>query len=208
MKIYRYLLVSCLFLVCLVSVGQEPELVPFLEKIGGQWGFKNPTTGEIVIRPQFDGTNKFQEGFASVQIGNKWGFINTTGQVIVDPIYDEVKGFYKSLAGVRLGGRWGIVNSTGKVTLEPQFVMLDVIKPKIDQYIMVGQYPRTSIRYHYSYVLVNENSEIFHPMNFGNWYAGDVYVSFGKERKYGFINKIGDVIIEPIYDAVGVFQEG
>tara|TARA_B100000809_G_C15118790_1_gene523467 strand:- start:2275 stop:2445 length:171 start_codon:yes stop_codon:yes gene_type:complete len=51
MKFYRYLLTISLFLVCLVSVGQ----VPFLEKIGGQWGFKNPTTGEIVIRPQFDG---------------------------------------------------------------------------------------------------------------------------------------------------------
>ena len=51
MKFYRYLLTISLFLVYLVSIGQEPELVPFLEKIGGQWGFKNPTTGEIVIRP-------------------------------------------------------------------------------------------------------------------------------------------------------------
>ena len=89
-KFYRYLLVSCLFLIGLVSVSQDAELVPFLEKIGGQWGYKNLTTGEILIRPQFDGANQFQEGLASVKVGNQWGFINTTGQSLVDPVYGEL----------------------------------------------------------------------------------------------------------------------
>ena len=44
----------------------------------GKWGFKN-NTEKIIIPAKYTEVNDFREGFASVQLNDKWGFIDKTG---------------------------------------------------------------------------------------------------------------------------------
>ena len=59
------------------------ELVPYND-FNFKRGFVN-TAGEVVIEAQWDDVRPFREGFASVESGGKWGFIDTTGRVISEP---------------------------------------------------------------------------------------------------------------------------
>ena len=57
MKFYSHLLIFSLFLVSLVSVGQD--LIPFENRGTGLWGFRNQETGDVVIEPKFDEVEEF-----------------------------------------------------------------------------------------------------------------------------------------------------
>lgn len=69
----------------------EDDSCYFINKKGtriGKWKFKS--------------ANKFSEGYASVELNNKWGFIDTTGTVVIEPQYYLGSDFREGLAPVSL----------------------------------------------------------------------------------------------------------
>ena len=48
----------------------------------------------------------FENGFASVRNGEKWGVINTEGKEVVPCIYDMVNSFHDELAAVCKNDKW------------------------------------------------------------------------------------------------------
>lgn len=59
----------------------------------------------------------FENGFAAVQNGEKWGFINTEGKEIVPCIYELVSSFSDGMACVCKNGKWGYVNTNGELAV-------------------------------------------------------------------------------------------
>jgi hypothetical protein len=51
---------------------------------GGKWGYIDKT-GKYIINPQFDEAMGFNEGLASVRIGDKWGYIDKNGKFVWNP---------------------------------------------------------------------------------------------------------------------------
>ena len=98
MNFFRCLSI-CLFVGCLVSVAQEATLIPYEHKELGLWGYRNPTTEEISIRPIFDEVGEFVGNIAPVKIGKRWGLIDRKGQMIVEPKFDEIGQFFESFFG-------------------------------------------------------------------------------------------------------------
>ena len=66
-------------------------------------------TGTIVINPQFDWAERFNDGLAHVRIGGKWGFIDKTGHYVINPQFDSAESFSDGLAAVRIGNKWGYI---------------------------------------------------------------------------------------------------
>jgi len=63
----------------------------------------------------------FSEGFAAVQVGQKYGYINRTGAFVIPAQFDGVGGFRSGLSGVKVGGKWGYIDTAGKQVIAPQF---------------------------------------------------------------------------------------
>lgn len=59
----------------------------------------------------------FENGFASVRNGEKWGAINTEGKEVVPCIYDMVNSFHDELAAVCKNDKWGYVNTKGELVI-------------------------------------------------------------------------------------------
>lgn len=59
----------------------------------------------------------FENGFASVRNGEKWGAINTEGKEVVPCIYDMVNSFHDDLAAVCKNDKWGYVNTKGELII-------------------------------------------------------------------------------------------
>nr|WP_267901190.1 WG repeat-containing protein [Dulcicalothrix desertica] len=76
---------------------------------------------KLVVKPQFNDASSFYEGFAEVQVGQKFGFIDTTGNLVIKPQFDDVERFLEGLAAVQVGKKWGFINSKGKLVVKPQF---------------------------------------------------------------------------------------
>jgi len=101
------------------AVGEE-KVVLLPVQVDGKDGFIDKT-GKIIINPQFDYADFFEEGLARVRIGGKYGFIDKTGKIVSNPQFDDAGVFREGLARVRIGGKWGYIDKTGKIVIEPQF---------------------------------------------------------------------------------------
>ena len=55
----------------------------------------------FVITPQFDAADDFVEGFARVQKGNQWGYIDKTGKFLIPPQFAEAHPFSEGLVLVK-----------------------------------------------------------------------------------------------------------
>lgn len=78
-------------------------------------------------RPAFDDVKfedglPFSEGLAAVQLGGRWGFIDTAGKFVIPPAYEAAKPFSEGLAPVRLRGLWGYVDSAGRMKIPAQYL--------------------------------------------------------------------------------------
>jgi len=116
-----------LFVGCLVSVAQEAILIPYEHEELGLWGYRNPTTEEICIRPIFDEVGEFVGNIAPVKIGKRWGLIDRKGQMVVEPKFDEIGPFFESFFGgsvsklvalVKDGDDVGFIHENGKMVNE------------------------------------------------------------------------------------------
>ena len=114
MKFYSHRLIFSLFLVSLVSVGQD--LIPFENRGTGLWGFRNQETGDVVIEPKFDEVEEFAHGQVWVKNSHGSFLIDKKGKILVSLIFDDVSvsGFSEGLCGVKKDGKWGLIDKTGK----------------------------------------------------------------------------------------------
>jgi len=92
-------------LLLLFACGQSTDIKKqsgfFPIKEFGKWGYIN-STGETVIKCQFERAGQFSEGLASILVDTVWGFIDTTGKIVVAPKFYRVSQFSDGLCNVTI----------------------------------------------------------------------------------------------------------
>jgi hypothetical protein len=64
----------------------------------------------------------FKEGFCSVMVNGKWGYVNTKCQVVIPPTYSHASSFFNGVAAVEgENGKWGFIDSAGELVMPCQF---------------------------------------------------------------------------------------
>lgn len=162
----------------------------------------------------------FKDGLAAVKRNGKWGFINQAGREIISCRYDEVwnaftngiTAVYNGYNGsIYRGGLLGYVHRNGKTVIpcsipvdwEWEYPEFSNGILRIDPYWYDGihtVYDTTGKK-----VKVSDRDEIL------GYYSDDmipVVVRVDNERKVGFRNKNGKVVVPCIYDDADYFSEG
>jgi WG containing repeat len=164
-------------------------------------------TGRIIAEPQFNSGWSFSGGVAKVNVSvkvksarskqfvseNKFTYVNTQGKLILSPQFDNCDDFTEGRGIVELNNDYGCLDVSGRCIVEPQFKYM-------------GQY---------------SNGLSHTALDDGQWgfidLDGNMAISFKFEDatpfreglaavklngKWGFINRVGDFVIDPIYDAM------
>ncbi|GEM_PF-4871863 len=131
-----------------------------------------------------------------------WGYIDVQGNWVIEQLYDKALPMNtKGLCWVLENEKWGAINETGK-TVVP--FSLENIYMQANEYVIAKEGDS-----HYVYDAAGQKI-------FG--VAGDIQpfnegmAAFGRQKDssqlYGFIDSLGQIIVEPIYEAVGNFYDG
>ncbi|MEP6900989.1 MAG: WG repeat-containing protein [Actinomycetota bacterium] len=154
----------------------------------------------------------------------KWGFMDGKGKRVIDLQYEAVEFFSEELARVKLGDNkcecWGFIDETGKMVIQPQFnepgssdidflmnperfgfsdgVAVAKLKEGGKQVVIdkTGQILFTAPE---GYTLYNKFSEglVKFSTSPGGYYS-----------PYGFMDKTGKVVLDPIHSNAGSFHDG
>lgn len=147
----------------------------------------------VEITPEFikalevyDELAPFNEGYAAVRRGKKWGYINTKGEEVISCSFDYADFFSNGLAAVMKNEKWGYIDTTGKViipfTYEP--------KPTPFSEGMAG------VNKDGKWGWINKTGEIIIPIGIeadevGIFSEGLVFVCMDFGDRFSFINKQG-----------------
>ena len=69
--------------------------------------------GIEVVKPKYNQAREFDNGFAAVCLGGKWGFVDKSGNEIASTIYDSVENFENGKAEVTLNGDTFFIDTKG-----------------------------------------------------------------------------------------------
>ena len=103
------------------EVGEREGIEYFQFEEDGKTGFRD-LNGNIVIEAKFDMAEMFSEGYSSVRVGDKHGFIDETGKYVL-PLqsYEFLGSLHNGLASVRINDKVGFINIKGQEIIKPQF---------------------------------------------------------------------------------------
>lgn len=171
------------------------------------YGYIN-NKGCILIKPQYPEAELFCEGFAAVNNGMKYGFINIKGDTVIPFIYDDVSftGFSKGLCDVAISSKFdscGYINKKGDVVIPFFYSTCYPFKNKYAtvvtfkyEYLLIDKKGNT-----YNYDDVGDNIKFYPPRPA---YPSSIKTSTGQGR----VNKRGDTIVPPKYNVTGNLSDG
>jgi len=153
-----------------------------------QWGYIDKS-GKIVIELQFAAAGPFSEGRAMVGIAEpswsidyKWGFIDTEGRWIAKPQYKSAGEFSEGLAPVLLNKKVGFIDLQGQMAITPQFDPDGTGGCVLDGRVGASRFSE-------GLAAVQLKRDVW-----------------GKE--WGFIDRLGNWVIQPAFACAAPFSEG
>jgi WD40 repeat protein len=166
---------------------QESGLWRVRSQDGKTYGYAD-RTGAWRIAPRFDEAEEFSEGRALVRIRKQWFFIDPAGKEAlgVPAGATECGSFHEGLARVKQGKLVGYMDQTGKMAIEPQFAEAKTSERSLvlGPGVTVGLFSTASAGF-------SEGLAVFE-----------------KERKQGYIDKTGKVVVPAQFDYASGFHEG
>ena len=69
----------------------------------------------------FNNVSGFHNGFAAVELNEKWNFINTRGELLCNKWFDYCSDFNDGFAVVELNGKWNFINTHGELLCNEWF---------------------------------------------------------------------------------------
>lgn len=147
---------------------------------------------------EFDGFYLFNEGFAPVWKGGKYGFIDTNANLIIQLQYDLVGKFSEGLAFVQKDGKCGYIDKKGNVAIPLQYDGGGSFEDGISPVGVGGKWGA-----------IDKKGNVIIPLEYdgiGMFYEGLARIAKGD--KWGFINRKGDIVVPVQYDGVDDFKEG
>ena len=160
------------------------------------------TTGKVAVKFKYDEVRKFSEKMAAVKVNGSWGFINKSGKEVIKPEYDAASDFENGFARVKLNGRWGCINKKGKVVVPIEYNTVLPIREGLAGVRRGYIYEEET-----GYVDMSGNEVV--PLKSYGWFSifSGGLASVSLSERFGFINKLGEVVIPLKYDEGSYFSD-
>ena len=181
MKKYLYLFLS---VYCIAVFGQSYPI---------------PLANDYVLVYEFHG------GLAKVRNENLWGFIDTTGKEIVPCKYESVENVSSGLAIVKANRLYGAINSKGGEVIPCKYNELTDFRNGFAAFAL------TNAEGFAKHGIIDSTGKIIIPCQYdeiSHYHFSEGFAVVKLDKKYGLINRKGEVIIDLAYNYITKVSEG
>jgi len=172
----------------------------------GKWGIIGDS-GRELVPCQYDETDYFSDDMALVKLGNKWGYVGRNGNSSISCQYDDALPFNDGVAAVKKDGMYGYINTRNATVIPFQFTKAGSFSNGLAN-VNGNSYIKSNgdviIVYQSTVDITPEFASAVQRYDLvGRFYEGRAAVC--KNKKWGFINTLGEEKIPCQYDLVNRF---
>lgn len=174
-------------------------------QLGEKWGLID-FKGKLITPIKYDYTTHFYNGLAEVSINEKVGLINSKGKEVLEVKYDAVNVHTnQTLISVKLDKKWGVVDTNGKEIVPIKYEKTSVL----DNDIIKALSEYTAEGFEKGYLMDKAGNNIcYFAYNDVDHFSDGLAAVSNFDKKYGYIDKTGKVVIHLKYDYAWDFQKG
>jgi hypothetical protein len=184
------------------DLGEPVDGILFAE-LSGKFGYVNER-GDLLIPFVYDFARAFQDGRAVVGKNDSLGVIRGDGNVIIPFLYEYISEFEHGVARVRANGRTGLISEVGEIMVEPVYEYIGPFRSGLALAVLEGR-----VTYMDTSGTVAIEGPFEASVGVENW--GDfnqAYARVRKAKKMGLINQLGESVLAPRYDGIGMISNG
>ena len=169
-----------------------------------KYGFID-TTGAYVVLPELADAADFSEGLAAVksEANGLYGYINTDGEIVIPPKYSRAFKFINGRGRVNIDGVTAYIDKSGNELMRTPY--LKIWDTEGD---MISFFSGRNLGFMNQDGKVIVEPKYFPVIYWANLMFTEPITPVGLEKKYGFIDKTGKVVVDFQYDWVYQFKEG
>ena len=148
----------------------------------------------------FDYIGDFSEGFAKVNLNDKWNFINQEGKLVSNQWFEGAGNFSEGFGAVALNDKWNFINQEGKLVSNQWFYM--VCRFSREGFAKVNLKDK-------GWNFINQKGKLLS----NQWFEGvypfrEGFARVVSNKKWNFINHELKLLSNQWFDAVGNFSGG
>jgi hypothetical protein len=126
-----------------------------------------------------------------------WGFVDTSGKTVIAETYTEVSNFSENKCAVKNNsGKWGYIDKSGKIILD--FIYNEAADFDTNTAI---------VNYNGAFGVIDEKGNYLITPQFKSLYKDKERYLFEENERWGWCDKLGKIVIIPIYLAASKFNE-
>ncbi|HRH64674.1 MAG TPA: WG repeat-containing protein [Bacteroidia bacterium] len=173
--------------------------------LNGKCGYIDKT-GNVVYPFKYDYSARWfsNTGITKVRLNGKWGYIDKTEKEIIPFKYDDMDDFHEGLAKVKLNDKWGFIDSSDTAIIPIQYDQAGYFADGI-----------ASVELHGNVGFIDKTGKLMIDwMNYDDvadeFSEGLAAVRKGNssDGKYGYIDKLGYLVVPVQYDKARPFSQG
>lgn len=184
----------------------ELELYPAPKD--GKWGFIDKN-GKFVIKPRYDRTYEFSEGYAAVEVDGLCGYINKNGEMVIPPLFSYANPFKDGMAKVNVNGycdnyysgQCGYIDTKGNLVIDTQFDPGGAwdFSEGVAQVLGEGGWG----------FIDKEGNYVIEPKFVGSSdFSEGLSAVEVRWNQYGYVDHNGSMVIDPHFSGAGNFSDG
>lgn len=90
---------------------------------GRKYGFKDASSGKIIIKPKYDQIRNYSNGLVEVKLNDKYGLVDFRGIEVAPTVYDIISRMHEEMARVERNGYYGYIDETGREIISCKYTM-------------------------------------------------------------------------------------
>lgn len=151
-----------------------------------------------VLKAKYRHVFPFSEGFAIVENGGKYSYVDTQGNEMIPFKYDVAWSFENGFSAVAREGKWTFIDTKGNEIAPPRY-----------NKVMPFEDGLARVRLNWKWGLINTKGELITPIEYDEIFEpSEGYVMVAKDHKIGYLNYTGELVIPIQYNDGTTFVEG
>lgn len=136
-----------------------------------------------------------------IKAGDKWGYVDNKGQYVINSQFDDAFNFSEGLALFKsTDGKFGFIGEDGKYVVNPIYKDASSFSEGLACVVMENGKPQ----------FIDKNNKILFTVDKAEYCFGfkEGLARIKVKGKWGFIDKTGKVVVNPIYEDALDFRDG